>query len=467
MHTTYLAVLLAYMALLLMASFVFSRQMKNIEDFFLASRRLPGFLVYLSITASWIGATSTLVSVDEAYIHGLSSIWIMGFPAVATVLIFAIVLASRIRKLPIVSLPDLVEMRYGRWVRHVASGLIVWYMVVLASSQMVAAGQFLSRFVGASYIIGLLLGVGVVLIYSVLGGFLSVVVTDGFQLFCIAAGIGGLLVFLMSNHSFSDVLTMAPHFGKVRYFDLFHNWERNALIFVSFTTAWVISPIAWQRIQSARNTKSAKRGLLASSLTFLLFYGAVILIGMFSLALFSSADQKGPLLSAIIAKNSMPFLGGILFVAVTAALMSTMDTAVNTGALSLTRDVFQQIDFFNKSGRVVLISRWATVLVGGAAFLIATRLQSILKTLGLASEIMCVGFFIPGVAMLYFKRKMPWAGGLSLSSGALFSLIGFLSATGFIGFKWPEWPYSIPLGLGVSGLSFLVGWMLDRKGSIF
>jgi SSS family solute:Na+ symporter len=227
--------------------------------------------------------------------------------------------------------------------------------------------------------------------------------------------------------------------------------------------AWIISPIAWQRIQSARNDKSAKNGLFASSFTFLLFYGAVILIGMFALALFSSADQKGPVLSVIISGDSVPFLGGVLFVAVIAALMSTMDTAINTGALSLTRDVFQQIDRIKQAGHILFFSRTATVLVGGAAFLIATRLQSILKTLGLASEIMCVGFFIPGIAMLYLKEKKPFAGGLSLSSGALFSLMGFLSSTGFIHIKWPEWPYSVPMGLGLSGLSFLVGWMMDRQ----
>ncbi len=463
MHGVYLAVLLGYLGLLLLVSFLFSRRIRSVEDFFLASRRLPGFLVYLSVTASWIGATATLVSVDEAYINGLSSFWIMGLPSIITVLIFAVFLASRIQKLPIVSLPDLVEMRYGRAVRHMASILIVWYMVVLASSQMVAAGRFLCDFIGTTYVNGLLLGIGVVLVYSVFGGFFSVVVTDGFQFFCIAVGVAGLCVFLFSNFSFSDVSILAQQFGKSDYFNLFHNFERSFLVFVSFTAAWTISPIVWQRIQSARTKKGAQKGLLASSATFLLYYGAVILIGMFSLALFAPSDQKGPILSAIISGKSGYVLGGILFIAITAALMSTMDTAINTGALSLTRDVFQQLFRVNQSKHTVFLSRIATLVVGGIAFLIATRMQSILKTLGLASEIMCVGFFIPGIAMLYFKKKKFFAGLLSLSSGTLFALTGFLSGTGMIPLKWPEWPYSVPLGLGISGFSFLVGWVMDSR----
>lgn len=463
MHAIYFAFLLGFIGLLIVVSFLFSTRMKSIEDFFLASRRLPWFLIYLSVTSSWIGATSTLVSVDEAYMNGLSSFWIMGFPAVATVLIFVFFLASRIHKLPIVSLPDLVEMRYGKAVRHLSSLLIVWYMVVLASSQMVAAGKFLSQFVGTTYMKGLLLGLGVVLFYSVLGGFFSVVITDGFQLLFIIAGVIGLLVFLGSSYSFSDVYFLAQFHGKSDYFNFFHDFERSFLVFISFTTAWIISPIVWQRIQSARNEKSAKKGLMVSSVTFLLFYGSVVFIGMFSLALFSSADQRGPILSAIISGKSGGILGGILFIAVTAALMSTMDTAINTGALSLTRDVYQEIFSIHRKNHVVFISRAATVVVGGMAFLIATRFQSILGTLGLASEIMCVGFFIPGVAMLYFKKKRPFAGLLSLSLGAIFSFIGFLSTTGFFHLSWPEWPYSIPLGLGVSGGGFLVGLIFDCR----
>lgn len=461
MQGIYFAVLLGYIGLLLLVSFLFSRRIHSVEDFFLASRRLPAFLVYLSVTASWIGATATLVSVDEAYANGLSSLWVMGIPSVVTALIFAAILASRIQRLPIVSLPDLVEMRYGRAVRHMASVIIVWYMVVLASSQMVAAGKFLSEFIGTTYVNGLLLGIGVVLIYSVFGGFFSVVITDGFQFFCIVVGVLGLCVFLFGSFSFSEVSFLAQQFGKTNYFDFFHNFERNFLVFVSFTAAWTISPIVWQRIQSARTIKAAQKGLFASSATFLLYYGAVVLIGMFSLALFSSANQEGPILSAIISGKSGYILGGILFIAIAAALMSTMDTAINTGALSLTRDVFQQLFRISRSKHTVFLSRVATLVVGGMAFLIATRMQSILKTLGLASEIMCVGFFIPGIAMLYFKNKKFFAGLLSLSSGTLFSFIGFLSGTGVVRLHWPEWPYSIPFGLGISGLFFLGGWVID------
>ena len=76
MRIEFIVIFLGYLALLLLLSFVFSKKMRNLEDFFLASRRLPSSLVFLTLGASWLGATSTLVSIDEAYQIGVSSFWV-------------------------------------------------------------------------------------------------------------------------------------------------------------------------------------------------------------------------------------------------------------------------------------------------------------------------------------------------------------------------------------------------------
>jgi len=454
--------LLAYFFLLLLVSFIFSTRMKNLEDFFLASRRLPAFLVYLSLAASWFGATSTLVSADEALETGVSSFWIMGVPAVLTVLILAFFLARPIRRLPIVSLPDLVELRYGRAVRHLAAILIIWYMAVLAASQMVAIGHFLKSFLGISYLTSLALGTIVVLAYSVFGGFFSVAITDALQFFLLVAGIFGLFFFLSDSSSLSDISLFASELGKDNYFNFFFNFKKNFLIVLSFTLAWTISPIAWQRIQAARTDRSARFGLFAASGTFFLLYGIVVLIGMISLPVFFSQKLEGPLFSEIISSRAGIFLGGILFVAIVAAVMSTMDTAINTGALSLTRDVYQQIFPSSRGKGIVLVSRLSTLFVGGFAFLVATRFQSILKTLGLASEIMAEGLFIPGIAMIFLKKKLPMAGFLSLLLGGGYSLLRFLCEVKLLSLSWPSWPYSVPYGLGLSLAGFVAGVVIEK-----
>lgn len=457
----FFAFFLGYLALLLFLSFVFSKRMRNLEDFFLASRRLPASLVFLTLGASWLGATSTLVSVDEAYRIGISSFWVMGLPALLTVFVFYFFLAKPIRQLPIVSLPDLVEMRYGPVVRHLAAVLIIWYMVLLASSQMVAIGNFLKAFFGTSYFYSLVLGTAIVLIYSIFGGFFSVVVTDGLQFFLLVAGLFGLLGFLLSTAQVSSISLLAAQMGRDQYFFMFADFKRNILILISFTLAWIISPIAWQRIQSAQTVKKAKNGLLALGGMFLFVYGAIVLIGILSLSLFPSGVEQGPLLSALILSKTGIFLGVLLFIAITAAIMSTMDTAINTGALSLTRDVFQQI-IPTKKANIITVSRLSTVVIGVLAFLVATKLQTILESLGLASEIMTEGLFIPGMAMLFMKKKRPTAGILSLGLGGAYSFLGFLSEINVLSLRgWPAWPYSVPYGLGICLVGFISGWIFD------
>ena len=460
MRIEFIVIFLGYLALLLLLSFVFSKRMRNLEDFFLASRRLPSSLVFLTLGASWLGATSTLVSIDEAYRIGVSSFWIMGMPALLTVFVFYFFLAKPIRQLPIVSLPDLVEMRYGPLVRHLASILIIWYMILLASSQMVAIGNFLKAFLGTSYFYALLLGTAIVLIYSISGGFFSVVVTDGLQFFLLIAGLIGLLGFLLNTTQGTSVSLLAAQLGRDQYFSMFMDFKKNILILISFTMAWIISPIAWQRIQAAQTVKKAKNGLLAVGGTFLFVYWGIVLIGILVLPLFPSGVQEGPLLSVLILSKTGRFLGVLLFIAITAAIMSTMDTAINTGALSLTRDVFQQFIPTHKTN-IITLSRLSTAVIGLLAFLAATKLQTILKTLGLASEIMTEGLFIPGMAMLFMKKKRPTAGLLSLVLGGGYSFLGFLSEINVLDIGWPDWPYSVPYGLGICCAGFAAGWAFD------
>jgi len=462
MQLQFLLFLVVYFVLVLLVSFLFSKRMKNLEDFFLASRNLPAFLVFFSITASWFGATSTIVSTDEALEVGVSAFWVVGMPTVLTVLIFAFFLAKPIHRLPIISLPDLVELRYGQSVRHLASFLIIWYMVILAASQMVALGNFLTIFLGTPYILSLALGTAVVLLYSIFGGFFSVVVTDSLQFFLLLAGIFSLFFFLLGTSPVVEIPALASQLGKSHYFDFFFNFKRNFLILLSFTLAWTISPIAWQRIQAARTAKKARQGFFASSAVFFVLYSLVVAMGIFSLPLFFSQQIKNPLLSELISSKTGIFLGGILFVALVAAIMSTMDSAINTGALTLTRDLYQRLLSPGQKGGIIVVSRLSTFVVGVMAFLVATQFRNILITLGLASEIMAEGLFIPGVAMIFLKKRLPLAGFLSLLLGGGFSLVSFLCAVELLPFKMPSWPFSVPYGLSLCLIGFIIGYIVEE-----
>lgn len=463
MRHEFFIILGLYLVLVIFLGLRFSQRMKNLEDFFLASRRLSAWLVFLSLTASWFGATSILVTTDEAHRIGVSAICLVGVPAILTVLVFAFFLAGSIRRFPILTLPDLIEQRYGKVVRHMTSFLLFWYLVVLASSQMVAVGQFFRPFLGMPYVWSLGLGTGVVLIYLVSGGLRSVAVTDSFQCVLLTSGVVGLGVFILRVSSFKAAAETAVPAFPSGYLNIFLDSKRNLLIVLSFTLAWIISPVAWQRIQAARTEKNARQGLLLCALAFAFLYGLVVGIGILARPLFPSAVLSSPLMSEIIASKAPPFLGAILFVAVAAAILSTMDTVLNTGALTLTRDIYEQ--FFRRGAelrRPVLVGRMTTFLVTALAFALATQFQSILKTIGLASAVMAEGLFVPGVAMFLIKKKMPFAGALSLTLGGGFALASFLSELRFFPINLPTWPDSVPYGVGLSLLGYALGFLLEK-----
>jgi SSS family solute:Na+ symporter len=460
----FLLLLAGYLAVLVGVGLKYSRRMRGPRDFFLASRSLSGRLVFFSLTASWFGATSILVTMDEAFRSGVSAFWLVGVPAVATVFLLAVFLAGPIRRLDAPTLPALVEARYGKAVRHAASILLLWYMIVLASSQMVALGQFLEPFLGLPYTWGLGLGTAAVLVYVLSGGLFSVVATDVLQCILLAAGMAGLAVHLSRLSSIGGVSAAARLAGKTEYFHFFQDGERNALIALSFVLAWTISPIAWQRIQAAGSVKKARRGLLAAAGAFIVLYGLVVFCGVSSSEIFAGRTLDHPLVSEIIASKAGSLGGALLFVVVVAAILSTLDTALNTGAQTLTQDVYFEA-FPRAKGNArsgVKAARLATLLVAFAAFAIAARLPSILQTLGLASEILAEGLFVPGMAMFVLKKRTPWAGALSLILGGGFALISFFSTLKVLSLGLPAWPYSVPYGVGLSIVGYVAGRLIDR-----
>jgi SSS family solute:Na+ symporter len=461
MKTGFLLAAAAYAGVLLVTGLGLSRRREGLEPFFLASRRLGTFRVAFSLCASWIGAASLLVSTDEAFRDGLSAVWIMGVPAVVTLLVL-LALVRPIRAEAGSTLSELMASRYGKAAGGLTTVLIVWYMTVLAASQMVAAGPFLATFLGTSPVLSLAVAAGVVLFYSAAGGLAAVARTHVVQFVLLIAGITGMAVSLASRSSWGAVRAAAERLGKGSYFDILAGADRNVLIAVSFILAWTISPIAWQRMQAARSDRAAFRGFVGASVLLGLFYAGIVAAGMLFLPLFPDGGSGVPLITRFVSLESGSFLGGLVFVTVLAAILSTMDAALNAGAFTLTKDLLGRGTSPDPERRAARLARASTVALAAAAFFVATRFDDILSTLGLASKIMAEGLLVPGLAALFLKRKAPAAGLLSLLLGGGYAVVCFLGESGLRLVPLPPWPWSLPLGVGLGAAGFLAGLLVER-----
>jgi len=462
MNVELLAAVLIYGGVVAAVGLWFPRKFTDLDAFFLGSRNLGPARVGFSLFASWIGAASLLVSTDEAFRGGVGAYWIIGLPAVATLLVF-LPLAGPIRALGGRTISDRMEACYGRAARPAATLLIVWYMVVLAGSQMVAAGEFLKTVLGTSYLAGLGVAAGIVLAYSAAGGFVSVVRTHALQFFLLLAGAAALAFSLGLRSSWGAVSATAARAGKSGYFAFFAGADRNALVALSFVLAWTISPIAWQRIQAARTVGAARGGLAGGAVSLAVFYAGIVAAGMLFLPVFFGRPVSGPLVSEYVNLRAGSPVSGLVFVAVLAAVFSTMDAAVNAGGFSLAGDLAVRLRRDPGGRGQMALARAATLAVGAGAFLVAVRFQDILKTLGLASKIMAEGLFVPGMAALLMKRRAPLAGLVSLGAGGGYALVCFLAEAGPLAFvPVRPWPWSLPAGLALSAGGFGLGFLGDR-----
>ncbi len=461
MKTGFILAIAAYVVVLWTAGFGFRRRPASLESFFLASRRLGAGRVAFSLCASWIGAASLLVSTDEAFRDGVSAIWIVGVPAVATLLVLT-ALVRPIRALSGSTPTELMRDRYGKAAGTLTTVLIVWYMTALAASQMVAAGPFLGMFLGTRPLASLALAAGIVIVYSTAGGLQALARTHVLQFILLVAGVAGMVASLASRTSWGAVRAVAAASGKAGYFNVLVGAERNVLIALSFVLAWTISPIAWQRMQAARSEAAACRGTAAAALLLGLFYTGIVLAGMLFLPLYPEGGKGVPLVTRFVSGQAGSFLGGLVFVTVLAAILSTMDAALNAGAFTLTKDLLGRKAGRAAGGRPLVLAKAATAALALAALLIAARLGDILKTLGLASAIMAEGLLVPGLAALFMKKRAPLAGLLALALGGGYAAVSFLGETGLLFLRVPAWPWSLPLGVALGAVGFLAGLGIER-----
>jgi SSS family solute:Na+ symporter len=342
------------------------------------------------------------------------------------------------------------------------AGLVVWYMTVLAASQMVAAGPFLAAFLGTGPILGMALAAAIAIAYSTAGGLQAVARTHVVQFLLLVAGVGAMAASLASRVRWSAVGEAAAAAGQSAYFDPLAGGLRNLLVAVSFVLAWTISPIAWQRLQAARDERAARRGSLTAALFLGLFYLGIVAVGMLFRPLVLDGEPGTPLVTRFVSLEAGSFLGGLVFITVLAAILSTMDAALNAGSFTLTGDILaRRSGRRGQGGRPLVLARVTTAGLAAAAFLIAARLGDILKTLGLASTIMAEGLLVPGLAALFLKRRAPLAGIFSLLLGGGHATVCFLAESGLRLVPVPAWPKSLPLGVALGAAGFLTGFALE------
>lgn len=360
--------------------------------------------------------------------------------------------AKGIRRVGYLTQGEMINARYSPLAAKLLSVMILVFMTLNAASQMVGIGNFFGTYLGMNYEIAVVVGTGIVLIYSMFGGFRGVVLTDIIQFVLLA--ISAFIVFIVAminSGGFENIALTAEQAGLEGYMSFSAGAGKYMVYVITFGGAWVIQANVWQRISAARDDKDARKMTVMSFFAYIPLYLMVVLTGMAGITLFDEIPQGG-VVTAIVTQYMNPVLGALVFVGISAAIMSTMDSLINTGAMTLSIDLVGKGESEEKK---LKFSRFATLLVTGVALIISLRIRSILEIAWMASDIITTGVLVPLVMGFFWKRGNSKGAVASMAVGLIYCLYNLIIGFGIQLPSFWEQQSAFQVILGVL-LSFIV-----------
>ncbi len=357
---------------------------KGMANFFLGGRKLNRYVVALSAVVSGRSAWLLLGFTGMAYVRGMSAIWAAAGYIVSEFLLFFFY-APRLRnfteKRDCITLPDFFAERFNDRtgsLRIILVSVIVLFMVSYVSAQFVGGGKAFASSFGLSNTAGVLITAGIVLFYTVIGGFLAVSLTDMLQAIFMIIALLVLPVVAIVNFGGWELITAELARTDTLFLDPLALSGGALIGFLGIGLGSPGNPHILIRYMSIENSKHLKASAYIGTIWNVLMAVGALFIGIAGRAYFPDSallpgnDPEN--LYPLLAENQLhPILFGMIISSIFAAIMSTCDSQLLVAASSIVRDIYQKVI---KRGRVVsektlmILSRvMVTVLVVAALIL--------------------------------------------------------------------------------------------------
>lgn len=331
------AVIVVYLGAMVGFGFWGRARTKKADDYLLAGRRL-GFGFYTStMVVVVLGGASAVGGVGLGYKFGISGFWMVAAIGVG-VLVLSAFFASKMRRLRIYTVVQMLLMRYGTESTQAASIIMLAYTLMLAAT---STGAYASIFIvvfGWDRWLAILVGGAVVLLYSTIGGMYSITLADVVQFFIMTIGLFGLMIpFGLSKAGGWSAMhdRLDAEFFNIGGIGL----QSIITYFVIYTLGILIGQDIWQRVFTSRTPEIAQRGGIVAGIYCILFGIGGAIAGMAAKAVMPTIENKDAVFG-FIATDLLPAgLGGIALAAGIAAMMSTASGALIAASTVATKDV--------------------------------------------------------------------------------------------------------------------------------
>ena len=485
----YLTCIMIYLLALVAVGIFKVSSVKDSEDFMVAGRTLPWFILVGTLLATWMGSGSLFSGAGLGYRNGLAGLWSSGGAWIGIALIYFI--SKRIRNFGKVTVPDIFEARYGQTAAILATITTVIAYTTIVSYQFRGGGKVLSMVSDGmvSMESGIIITAVFAISYTVIAGMFSVVYTDVVNGVLMTIGTIGALIFLFFKvGGIGEIIAVAESAGKWQWFG---NWaaERTGdisgpIIAISFFVPTMLLLMGdanmYQRIFSAKDGGSAKKAVffwiigvvvLESVISMLGLTGAVAAskgiipdlvveaqTGISDPSALLEARQSGSesVIPAIARYSGLPIVLGLLLVStMMAIIVSTADSFLLIPATNLTRDVYSRyINPTANEKQILLISRGLVLILGIIAFLLVSQFKTVLNAAFTAYNIYGTSITPALLAAFLWKRATKEGAVASIITGASVTIIWTYFLPSWSGFS-DMHPFLQELTYPAAGLSIL------------
>ena len=423
-----LLVVIAYPTLLLGISLWRSRSIKSHDDFMVAGRSVPVYLLVGTLVCTWIGSGSLFGSAGLAYRTGLSELW---FSAGAWCgLLVAFFLAARVRRIADYTVPDLLERRYSPAARLLGTVAIVLAYITIAAYQFRGGGWILTLVTDGAVDpeTGMYITAAVIVVFTALAGMVSIVSVDIFNGVAILLGVFFALPYMVHTQGgVSAVIGALPdhHFTVLGGH---HPLWTLGIGLPSFLLLLGESGM-YQKFFSARDENAARRAAVGMIVGVVVIETALALLAMAGRAAYPDLGEQQTILGRAasetvilhIARYGLPELGGaVLLAAGIAIVLSTGNTFLLVPSTSVSRDVYQR--FVNPQatpGQLVSIQRGLIVVFGLIGLVLLTQFDTVLAMALYAYSLVGASLTPALLAAFLWKRVTPQGGVACLAGGMI------------------------------------------------
>lgn len=396
------------------------------DSFFVNSRSSGSVAVGMSIVASCVGGSATIGMAGLAWQVGTPAFWWLGSGATG-LLVLTFFLARKVRQSGARTMPEILTTFVGAPARPLAAMIILvaWLAILAAQfSALAAIMQPLLDMPELGRTPVLVVGAGLVVLYTMLGGQASVIKSDCLQYILMMCALGAALVALHGINP--DALREVPLQVVNADFPL----SRLSYFMCILGGSYVVCPMLFGRLLSAKNPQQARMGGLWAFAGLVLTAAIIVALGIACRGLVPADSPAEAVLTSTVMGHLPPWLAVLVLLGLFSAVLSSADSCLVTAATVCCNDILHRTD--------LATCRWVTLALGLGGLVLALPHKGILALLLMANDVYVCGIVVPVfVGMVLYGRVSFHPAGMAIAmiAGGALGLTAALTENPFFSYS--------------------------------